>query len=150
MSIQKLLLSFEPQLDNLLPLLKQVNFYFGGVSKDQVYLIAEYFKLTPARVYGVVTASDVLKEERESSAKPKLEILVCDSPHCQSHGGGKIIKEIENYLNIKAERRFNPKVFLKRTSCMGHCDQGPVMMVNGILYTRVRPEKVDDILSNYI
>jgi NADH-quinone oxidoreductase subunit E len=145
-SVQKIILAHEPIRDNLLVVLQEINQDYGFISREQTKLVADYFQVTPAQVYAVITSSSILK------AKPgrSLEVKVCTGPHCQVKGSSRVLREIEKYFNIKADKGSHPRVELQTMSCPGCCKGGPVIMINGNFYSQVRPEQVDDILKNYL
>lgn len=145
MSIQKILLSFTPQPENLLPLLHEVNASFGYISKEHAYKIADYFGIAPARLYGVVTASSLLKVEKPAA----LEVAVCTGEHCGMKGAWKVLREAEKFLKTKVDKK-RLGVSLKTMSCIGRCEGSPVMKVNGTVFSKVRPELIDDILAGYL
>jgi NADH-quinone oxidoreductase subunit E len=33
------------------------------------------------------------------------------------------------------------------TACLGYCDQAPAMLINGVFYGSLTPEKIDDVLE---
>ncbi|MBD3238623.1 MAG: hypothetical protein GF332_03220 [Candidatus Moranbacteria bacterium] len=145
MTIQKILLGFEPRPENLLSALHAINQQFGYISKANCYHVAEYFEMAPPKIYGIITGSEVLRDKPAAD----LEIQVCDSSFCKSKGSDQIVKEVENLLSIKANyptSKFN----LKTISCLGKCQEGPIMVVNGVIYEKVNPAMVDDILKNYL
>ena len=38
---------------------------------------------------------------------------------------------------------------LKATNCIGMCDQGPAMLINDEVYTKMTPEKVVELIREY-
>jgi (2Fe-2S) ferredoxin len=54
-------------------------------------------------------------------------------------------------MGIEQKLLFN-KALLSTTGCMGPCSSGPVVVVypDGVLYNRVTPEDVDEILESHI
>jgi NADH:ubiquinone oxidoreductase subunit E len=146
MTIQKILLDFEPQKKNLLPLLNRVSTCFGFISKEQLYLIADYFGMAPAKVFSVITASEVLKYE-----KPKfLEVKICMGPHCRIKGAKRVLEEAQKVIGVRADKKSAGKFDLQTTSCIGHCLSGPVVKINGTVFNGVRSFEVDDLLKNYL
>jgi NADH-quinone oxidoreductase subunit E len=145
MTIQKILLSFRPKKENLLPLLHQVNSCFGYISKEDTYRIADYFGIMPAKIYGIITASGNLNYRKPS----RVEIAVCSGQNCKLKGSAEILREIENYLSVKADRQPTEEINLRTISGGGHCLMGPTLIVNGNFYENVKPFEVDDILKNY-
>lgn len=62
----------------------------------------------------------------------------------------EIIRQIEMLLKIEMGNDSHPKVKLETMSCLGLCDQGPVMMIDEQVFEKVRPETVDDIILDYL
>lgn len=145
-TIQKIVLEFKPEEKNLLPALKKVNSVFGYISQKDAKFIAGYFSLSESKVFETSSFYDLIKTK-----KPKdLEIQVCSSANCAVSGAFSLISEIEHFLNIKEGDEFNPKINLETVSCLGRCDQGPVMIVNGKIFEKVTKEKIHEILKNYL
>jgi len=145
-TLQKILLDYEPHPKNLLPLLKSVNKEFGYVSQKNVYHIAEYFNIKPAKIFSQLS----FFEELRFSPKSVLEIKVCMSAPCQLAGSMEVLTEIEKYLKTKADKKRTKVLEFESVSCQGRCDIGPMIIINGNVYEKVRPEMVDDILSHYL
>lgn len=141
---EKILLEFEPKLKNLLPALKKISANFGYVSEVEAQKAANYFSVPLSKVYETASFYDLIKTKKQSS----LLIQVCSSANCAVQSSYKIIREIESQLNIKAGDDFNPKIKLEIISCLGQCGDGPVMTVNGAVFTKVMPNNVSEILQN--
>jgi len=144
-TLQKILLDFEPDPKNLLPLLKRVNGVFGYVSQRNIYLIAEYFSMSPAEVFSALSFFDDLRFSRKSD----VEIKICMSAPCELKGSSKVVAEIEHFLGVRADKEKTAKIEIKTSSCQGRCQRGPVVIVNDNVYDRVKSETVDDILGPY-
>ncbi|MBD3299981.1 MAG: hypothetical protein GF347_01390 [Candidatus Moranbacteria bacterium] len=146
MTIQKILLKHKAKRKNLLPALQEIIANFGYISKENLYIIADYFKLSPANLYGVITAGEYFKIE-----KPKvLEIKTCSGGNCKIKGSKEVLREVEKYLGLRADKSNHPRIKLETSSCLGRCNRAPILIVNGIIYEKVKPQDVDDILKNYI
>ena len=66
-------------------------------------------------------------------------------------GKKEVIRTIEDLLKIKVgETTPNKKFTLQETNCLGWCHEGPAMLINEKPYTSLTPERVLDILSEYI
>lgn len=146
MTTEKILLEFDVQSKNLLPALKKINAVFGYVGESEAQKVADYFSMPLSKVFETASFYDLIKTKKQ----PSLVIQVCSGANCAVRSSYKVIKEIENQLHIKAGDEFNPKVKLESISCLGQCGSGPVMIVNGNVFTQVTPNSVDDILRNYI
>lgn len=145
-TVEKILLEFDPEEKNLLPALKKISAVFGYISKDEAKKIASYFSLSLTQVFETASFYDLIKVKKQ----PALVIKVCSGTNCTMDGSRRIIKEIENFFRIKEGDDFNPKVKLEVMSCLGQCGEGPAVVINGNVYTKVTASGIDDILKSYI
>jgi len=135
-TVQKILLEFESKAENLLPALKKISAVFGYISKNEIDLIADYFSLSPTKVFETASFYNQISTEKP----PQVLIQVCSSANCSMNNSFEIIKEIESVFKIKVEE----------ISCLGRCAEGPIMVVNGKIYEKVSKSSVHEILKEYI
>ena len=146
MGIQKILLKFEPKVENLLSVLKEIQKENGYIGKNECEKVAKYFSLPLARVFSTASFFDQLKTEKKS----KKVIRICSGGPCLGEKSMEVVRQIEMLLKIELENDAYPKYKLELMSCAGLCDQGPVMMIDEQIFENVRPETVDDIIANYL
>jgi NADH:ubiquinone oxidoreductase subunit E len=146
MTIEKILLEFDSEMKNLLPALKKINAYFGYVGETEAQKVADYFAVPLSAVYETASFYDLIKTKKQAD----LVIQVCSGANCTVKSGFKVAHEIENQLHIKAGDEFNPRVKLEIISCLGQCGAGPVLIVNGTVFTKVTPNSVEEILRDYV
>ncbi len=144
-TVEKILLECESKAQNLLPTLKKIGVVFGYVSKEDAMKVAEYFELSLARVYEVASFYDLIETKKTAN----LEIKVCSGGDCVLGDSTGIVHEIENYFRIKAGDENNPKVKLRKISCLGRCGEGPIMIVNGRVYEKVTRSSIYKILEEW-
>ncbi len=144
-TVQKILLGFSPSPENILPALKEINRVFGHISKEQIYFLAEYFDRSPAEIFSTASFYEDLRTEPKSD----VEIVICMSAPCEMRGASEVLKEVEKFLGMRADKDKNPKLEIRTSSCQGLCNRGPVMIVNGTVYENVKPLAVDDLLRSY-
>jgi NADH-quinone oxidoreductase subunit E len=145
MTVEKILLGYDPKTINLLPALKKISAVFGYVSKMDAQKIAGYFSIPLSKVYETASFYDLINTKKQ----PGLIIKVCSSTHCVMSNSFEIIREIENYFRIKAGDELNPKVKLEAVSCLGQCGEGPIMIINDKVYQNVTASSVHGILENW-
>lgn len=132
---------------SLMPILQGVIFRNSFISDQDMTDIARELDLSAAQVYGTATFYSFL------DTKPCGEyvIRVCKTITCDMHGKRQIVQTIEDMLKIKAgETTPNKKFTLLETNCLGWCHEGPAMLINEKPYSGLTPEKVHDIISEYI
>ena len=77
-------------------------------------------------------------------SKPK--IVICMGSSCFARGNEKTVEACESFLagrGLKDE----VDVDLGASLCTGHCAEGPVVVVDGKVYTHVEPLVMRDILE---
>jgi len=66
-------------------------------------------------------------------------------------GEKQILLAIEDMLKIKVgETTPDGKFSLLQTNCLGFCHKAPAMLINNEVYTELTPEKVREILTEYL
>jgi len=146
MTVEKILLEFDTELKNLLPVLKKINANFGFVEEMDAQKVADYFSLPLSKVYETASFYDLIR----TKSQPPLLIQVCSGANCVVKSAYKVIAEIENQLHIKAGDDFNPNVKMEVISCLGQCGRGPIIIINKKIFTQVTPSSAREIVQSYM
>ena len=79
----------------------------------------------------------------------RAHVLVCGGTGCSSSGSATLIERFNEKL---AETGLDKEVKVIRTGCFGLCEAGPVVIVypDGTFYSRVKPENVDEIVTEHL
>jgi len=142
--IEKLAEKFGNDRSALLPILQTIQAKYNYISDFAQQEIARLLDIHPVEVYGVISFYAFL----HSKPQGKNIVRLCKTISCELVGKDKIEKAIERELGIKfGETTKDMKFTLEHTSCLGMCDQGPAMIVNDKIYTKLNPEKACEILS---
>ena len=68
--------------------------------------------------------------------------------NCTSCGDLSLMQGLCSRLNCTpGQTRHDERVSIDATSCIGMCDQGPALLVNDHVFTRVSSDKVHDIVE---
>jgi len=91
---------------------------------------------------------DRLCSEAESRHKEgQKQIRVCMGAGCIASGADRVKEALEAELvHLGAQRN----VLLVETGCMGPCAAGPVVMVDDVLYEKVRPSDAAEIVAEHV
>ncbi|MEW6712308.1 MAG: NAD(P)H-dependent oxidoreductase subunit E [Candidatus Riflebacteria bacterium] len=128
----------------LIPVLQHVQNVARHISPESMQDIATAFKIHPVEVQGVVSFYSFLSTEK----KGKFIIRLCQTVTCDMAGKESVARQLENELGIEFGETTQDGMFtLEFTNCLGMCDQGPAMLVNDEIHTKVTPEKVIDIIE---
>jgi NADH-quinone oxidoreductase subunit E len=133
--------------ESLLPILQGIVDENHYLSKEAMLEVARELDVSAAEIYGTASFFSFLDTE----AKGKYKIRVCKSITCDMKGKDEIIAAIESTLKLKVGQTSEDNRFsLLETNCIGLCDQGPAMLINDDYFIKLSPEKVREVLGDYI
>lgn len=129
---------------SLMPILQAVQQKFAHVPDHAMQVIADELGIHPAEVYGVVSFYSFLHHE----PRGRFTVRLCRTISCDLSGKARIARQLENELGITfGETTADGRFSLEWANCLGLCDQGPALLVNERVYTRVSPDQVHEILE---
>ncbi len=143
--LEKLVDSHGRQRSSLLFILQEVQRRHYYISEYSMQVIADLLDIHPVEVHSVVSFYSFLDETQQG----QFVIRLCRTITCEMAGKDEVARQLENDLGIKfGETTPDGKFSLKWANCLGMCDQGPAMLVNEKVYTRVTPEMIHGILED--
>ncbi|MFN3307181.1 MAG: NADH-quinone oxidoreductase subunit NuoE [Candidatus Kapaibacteriota bacterium] len=143
--LEKLLEKYGRGRESLLPVLQDIQRKFGFISDFAMQEIAHKMNIHPVEVYGVVTFYSFLSTE----PKGKYIIRLCKTISCDLAGKDAVANTLQRELGIRfGETSSDRKFTLEYCHCIGMCDQGPAMLINEQVYTKLTPSKVINIIEN--
>lgn len=132
---------------NLLPILQGVVEQEKYLSEFSMIEIARELDLPASEVYGTATFYSFLEHKKMG----KYIIRVCKTITCSMKGKNQILLTIEDMLKIRlGETSPDGRFSLLETNCLGWCHKAPAMLINDDVYTELTPEKIREILSDYM
>lgn len=130
----------------LIQVLHEAQQVVGYLPREIQAMVAEGLGVPFSEVYSVVTFYALF------SLKPKgrHQISVCKGTACYVRGAENIIEELAHDLGIRGEDTTSDGKFsVEIVRCMGACGLGPVIRVDDDVYARLKPDRVEGILSRY-
>jgi len=144
--IEQMIEKFGNDRNSLLPILQELQINHGYISDFAQQETARLLNIHPVEVYSVITFYSFLS----TIPKGKYIIRLCRTISCDMAGTESIARTLERELGIKFDETTTDKKFsLEYINCMGMCDQGPAMLVNENVHTKLTPHKIVDILAEY-
>ena len=129
---------------SLIPILLEVKRKYHTIDSYAMQVIADLLDIHPVEVNSVVSFYSFLGDHRQG----KYVIRLCRTISCDMQGKSRVSRQLENDLGIKfGETTADGKFTLEWANCMGMCDQGPALLVNDQVHSRVTPEQVHEILE---
>jgi NADH-quinone oxidoreductase subunit E len=131
----------------IISILEEIQAGHGYLPADELRRVSQETGQSLVDIYGVATFF------RAFSLTPrgKHQVSVCLGTACHVRGGPAIARELERQLGIKAGQTTPDKEFtLETVNCLGACALGPVVVIDGHYYSKVRPSKVKAILDQAV
>ena len=129
---------------SLLLILQEVQRRYYYISEFAMQVIADLMDIHPVEVSSVVSFYSFLEEKPQG----QFVIRLCRTITCDMADKASVARQLENDLGVEfGQTTPDGKFSLVWANCLGMCDQGPAMLVNDRVYTRVTPEGVLEILD---
>ncbi|MFP4448000.1 MAG: NAD(P)H-dependent oxidoreductase subunit E [Bacteroidales bacterium] len=133
--------------ESLLPILQGIVKEERSLSEDAMSLVARELEMSAALVYGTATFYSFLDTE----PRGKYVIRVCRTITCDMKGKKEIVDTLKDLLKLNVgETTKDNKFTLLETNCLGWCHKGPAMLINEEAYTELTPDKVSEIIDDYM
>ena len=133
--------------ESLIPILQGIVDKDYYLSEEAMLEVAKALDLSAAEIYGTASFFSFM----DTNAKGKYKIRVCKSITCDMKGKKDIIATMEDMLKIKVgETTQDERFSLLETNCIGLCNEGPAMLINDEFYTKLTPQKVREVLGDYL
>ncbi len=116
----------------------------GWVSQEGMKEVGKVLNIPVHEVYGIVTFYTMYN--RKPVGRHKLE--VCTNVSCMLRNSGKILKHLQEKLNIAVgETTADNRFTLVEAECLGSCGTAPMMQVGNEYYENLDEAAVDRILA---
>lgn len=124
--------------------LKIVQHRHGWVPDGAIGAIADTLQVGPASVEGVATFYSLIFRQPVG----RHVILLCDSSSCYLTGYETLRDALCQYLDIEfGQTTQDGRFTLLPVCCLGGCDRGPVLMIDGETFGPVQPDDLDELLE---
>jgi NADH:ubiquinone oxidoreductase subunit E len=140
-----ILSGYSSDKSNLVSILQQYQRELGYLPEDVIISVADYLHISPATVYSITSFYPRFKFVPSG----KKVICACRGTACHVRGGGRVLREIEKRLGIKAGQTTRDMEYtLETVSCMGACVLAPAVMVEDEIHGQMTPNKVSEVLGD--
>ncbi|MFA4839293.1 MAG: NADH-quinone oxidoreductase subunit NuoE [Candidatus Neomarinimicrobiota bacterium] len=130
----------------LIPILQALQETYGYLPYIVLQETAHALGIHPSEVEGVASFYSFFRTKEKQG---KYVIRLCQTISCNLAKKANVARQLENELGIKFGQTTKDAMFtLEYTNCLGMCDQGPALMVNDRLFSKVTPEKASAIIAD--
>jgi NADH:ubiquinone oxidoreductase subunit E len=133
--------------NSLMPILQGIVEKHNYLTDEAMVEVAKELDISAAEVYGTASFYTFL----DTSVRGKYVIRVCKTITCSMKGKNDIVHTLEDMLKIKVGETTSDRQFsLIETNCIGWCHKAPAILINEMPYTELTPEKVVEIIKDYM
>ncbi|MEN8206820.1 MAG: NAD(P)H-dependent oxidoreductase subunit E [Pseudomonadota bacterium] len=126
----------------LLQYLVRIQHRLSCIPGQAITQLATLLQLPESEIRGVIGFYSFLHEQ----ARGNYDILLSDSITDHMLGSRRLLQQLCNTLGVEAGvPRADGRVTVDTTSCSGICDQGPAMLVNGQVVSRLSDSRIEHI-----
>jgi len=138
---------FNADEQNLIQILHMSQAIFGCLPIEVQKFIASEMDIPMSKMSGVISFYSFFSTQ----PKGKYTIQICLGTACYVRGGKVIMDKIKETLGIDVgmtteDGRFSLEVM----RCIGACGLAPAISINDTVHKRVNPNKIQEILAQYI
>ena len=127
----------------LIPLLQEVQYKSGYISREAMLRIAGFLDIPSSAVWGVATFYNQFR----FTPQGKHPVNVCMGTACHLAGGELVLEAMTRELSLEVGQTTADAQFsLDRVACVGCCALAPVTVVNDVVYPRMNVQKVEEVL----
>ncbi len=129
----------------LISLLQEIQQRLGYLPEDAMLALADFLGVPGSTVYGVATFYNQFR----FAPQGKHQVKVCMGTACHLAGGQLVLEAMSRELQVDVGGVTPDRTFgLERVACVGCCALAPVVVINGAVYPRMSPPKVEEVLVN--
>jgi len=130
--------------EDLIPILQEIQEDNGYLSEEAIVKIGGYLGLSTTKIYGLATFYD----EFSFIPEGKIRIKVCHGTSCFLNGSQALIEKLKEETGILQGQTTRDGSFsYEIVSCMGGCNSGPLVNVNGEYHIHVRADQLSGLLK---
>jgi len=130
--------------ENLIPILQDVQAEEGYLSEDAIVHIGRFLEMSTTKIFGLATFYDRFR----FTPYGRVHLRICDGTTCFINGSEAVIKAIRDNLGIEPGQTTRDGRFsYELTSCMGGCNEGPVLNVGETYHVHLRPEDIPEMIT---
>lgn len=132
----------EPEISLLLQYLCAIQREYSYIPDNAIQSLETTLNIPAMQIRGIIDFYSFLHLVPQG----EFDILFSDSITDHMLGSKDLLQQLCNELNTKVgEPRDDGRVTVNTTSCTGMCDQGPALLVNGMVVTNLDSERITKI-----
>lgn len=137
---------YEADRGLLISILQDIQVEYNYLPQETLIRVSQRLEIPLSQVFSVASFY------RAFSLKPRGRHLihVCLGTACHVRGGKRILNRLERDLDVRAgDTTKDMRFTLETVNCLGACALGPVVVVDGKYFGKIRQDGVAKVLKDY-
>ena len=144
--IDQIVNKHQGQPEKLVQVLLEIQHENHWIPQDVLVKVSEAMGVPLSRVRQIVTFHKTFR----LTPGGRHAVHVCTGPSCYVRGSTGLLDSIQDQEGIKpGETDSHSRFSLETGSCLGSCNLGPEILVDGTHHARMAPDKVKNVLKKY-
>lgn len=144
--IDQIIDKYQGKASSLIHLLMEIQSKNNWLPKEVLDKVSKKLEVPLSRVMQIVTFYKTFS----LIPKGRHEIHVCTGSSCHVRGSTQLLDKVQDLIGIRpGETDADSKFSLETGNCLGSCNLGPEIIIDGKHHGRITPAKVEDVLKNY-
>jgi len=142
--VRQILAKHDRGRGELIAALQDLQTAYGYLPEEALRTVADETGRSLVDVYGLATFY------RSFTLEPRGKHLIsaCLGTACHVRGAPRVVEELERQLGVRAGETTSDREFtLETVNCLGACALGPVVVIDGHYFSKVRRSKVRQLLD---
>ena len=130
---------------SLIPIIQDIQEEYRYLPPELLTYVEKQIGITEAKAYSVASFYENFSFEQ----KGKYVIKVCDGTACHVRKSIPILERLYKELGLNDKKHTSDDLYftVETVSCLGACGLAPAITVNDVVYPKMSPEKVVDLLK---
>lgn len=143
--IELILKKYKPgRREDLIPILQEVQKDNGYLSEAVIVRIGSFVGLSTTKIYGLATFYDQFR----FIPAGKLRIKICNGTTCFLNNSQAIMNKVSEITGLlPGQTTRDGLISYDIVTCMGGCDNSPVLKINGEYYPSVKVEQIPEMIK---
>ncbi len=135
-------------VDACIPILQDIQLEFNYLPDDVLQYVCEITDISTSRISGIST---FYTQFRHQPAGEHI-IKVCTGTACHVKGSSLVYDAFRREMKLKEHEETDAGGLftIEKVACLGCCTLAPVVKIDGTTYGHVQPEKVGEILHDFL
>ncbi len=130
--------------ESLIPILQDIQMTEGYLSEETIVRIGSFLRMSTTKIYGLATFYDRFR----FYPCGRVHLRICHGTTCFINGSSAVVAAVREALGIEPGQTTRDGRFsYELTACMGGCNEGPMVMVDGEYRTHVRAEDIPEMIT---